>query len=136
MAIRIDLLDWAIRNGTGLGHVLQVSWSETDSAAGFVHPMVGAENERYGYGAQGERFRIRPDIDLAARPDCSPTSNPVGLSIARTLQQHGAYLGDNSGSGSRLRTEQNASYPGLHADSLEGCMTWDDIEFLPRGWTG
>ena len=136
MAIRLDLLDWAIRNDTGLGHVLQVSWPETDSAAGFVHPMVGAENERYGYGAQGERFRIKADIDLAARPGCSPTTNPVGLSIARTLQQHGAYLGDNSGSGARIRTEQNASYPGLDADSLRGCMTWDDIEFLPRGWTG
>jgi hypothetical protein len=60
----------------------------------------------------------------------------VGLAIARTLQQHGAYLGDNSGSGSGIKTEQNASYPGLTADSLQGCMTWDDIEFLPRGWTG
>ena len=136
MAIRLDLLDWAIRYDTGLGHVLQVSWPETDSAAGFVHPMVGAEDGKHGYGAQGERFRIKADIDLAARPGCSPTTNPVGLSIARTLQQHGAYLGDNSGSGARIRTEQNASYPGLDADSLRGCMTWDDIEFLPRGWTG
>jgi hypothetical protein len=60
----------------------------------------------------------------------------VGLAIARTLQQHGAYLGDNSGSGSGIKTEQNANVPGLTQDSLKGCMTWDDIEFLPLGWDG
>jgi hypothetical protein len=136
MAIRVDLLDRAIRNGTGLGHVLEVFWMETDSAAGALSPMVGAENGKAGYGAEGERLRIKPGIDLASRPGCSPTTNPVGLAIARTLQQNGAYLGDNSGSGSGIKTEQNANYPGLTADSLHGCMTWDDIEFLPRGWTG
>jgi hypothetical protein len=135
MAIRIDLLDRAIRNGTGLGHVLEVFWLETDSSAGPFSPMVGAENGQSGYGAEGERLRIKPGIDLASRPGCSPTTNPVGLAIARTLQQNGAYLGDNSGSGSGIKTEQNANYPGLTADSLRGCMTWDDIEFLPRGWT-
>jgi hypothetical protein len=136
MAIRVDLLDRAIRNGTGLGHLLEVFWMETDSAAGAASPMVGAENGKAGYGAEGERLRIKPGIDLASRPGCSPTTNPVGLAIARTLQQNGAYLGDNSGSGSGIKTEQNANYPGLTADSLRGCMTWDDIEFLPRGWTG
>jgi len=136
MAIRIDLLDQAIRKGTGLGHVLEVFWMETDSAAGAFSPMVGAENGQAGYGAEGERLRIKPGIDLASRPGCSPTTNPVGLAIARTLQQNGAYLGDNSGSGSGIKTEQNADYPGLTQDSLKGCMTWDDIEFLPRGWTG
>jgi hypothetical protein len=136
MAIRIDLLDNAIRTGSGLGHVLEVFWSETDSAAGFASPMIGAENGKVGVGAEGERFRIKPGINLASRPGCSPSTNPVGLAIARTLQQNGAYLGDNSGSGSGIKTEQNANYPGLTADSLQGCMTWDDIEFLPRGWTG
>ena len=136
MAIRVDLLDWAIRNNTDLGHVLEVFWSETDSAAGFAHPMVGAESGKAGAGAEGQRFRIKPGIDLASRPGCSPTSNPVGLAIARTLQQRGAFLGDNSGSGSGIKTEQNANYPGLTADSLRGCMTWDDIEFLSLGWDG
>jgi hypothetical protein len=136
MAIRVDLLDQAIRNGTGLGHLLEVFWVETDSSAGVVSPMVGSEDGKHGYGAEGERFRIKAGIDLASRPGCSPETNPVGLAIARTLQEHGAYLGDNSGSGSGIKTEQNADYPGLHADSLAGCMTWDDIEFLPRGWVG
>lgn len=136
MAIRLDLLDQAIRNGTGLGHMLEVFWSETDSAAGVFAPMAGAESGKAGYGAEGERLRIKAGIDLASRPGCSPTTNPVGLAIARTLQQNGAYIGDNSGSGSGIKTEQNANYPGLTADSLKGCMTWDDIEFLPRGYTG
>jgi hypothetical protein len=60
----------------------------------------------------------------------------VGLAIARTLQQNGAYIGDNSGSGSGIKTQQNAQFPGLNADSLRGCMTWNDIEFLPVNWQG
>jgi hypothetical protein len=136
MAIRVDLLDHAIRSGTGLGHVLEVFWVQSHSGAGAVHPMVGAENGKAGWGAEGQRFRIKSGIDLASRPGCSPSTNPVGLAIARTLQQHGAYIGDNSGSGSGIKTEQNANYPGLNADSLHGCMTWDDIEFLPPGWDG
>lgn len=136
MAIRLDLLEHAIRNNTGLGHVLEVFWMETDSAAGFASPMVGAESGKSGVGAEGQRFRIRADVDLSSRPGCNPQTNPVGLAIARTLQQHGAYLGDNSGSGSGVKTEQNADFPGLNADSLRGCMTWDDIEFLPLGYDG
>jgi hypothetical protein len=134
MAIRLDLLESAIRTGTGLGHVLEVFWIETDSAAGFAHPMIAAESGKNGVGAEGQRFRIKSGINLASRPGCDPKTNPVGLAIARTLQQHGAYLGDNSGSGSGIKTEQNANYPGLDQDSLKGCMTWDDIEFLPPGW--
>jgi hypothetical protein len=132
MLIRPDVLDYAIHQGTGLGYTLEVFWVETNSAAGFSSPMVGAESGKNGVGAEGQRIRIKPGIDLAARPGCSPTSNPVGLAIARTLQQNGAYLGDNSGSGSGIKTAQNAQYPGLNADSLRGCMTWDDVEFLAR----
>jgi hypothetical protein len=136
MAIRLDALDAAIRNGTGLGYVFEVFWPETDSAAGFASPMVGAEGGNSGVGAEGQRFRIKPGIDLASRPGCSAATNPVGLAIARTLQQNGAYIGDNSGSGAGVKTEQNANYPGLDADSLRGCMTWDDVEFLPLGYAG
>jgi hypothetical protein len=130
MLIRPDVLDYAVHHGTGLGYMLEVFWLETNSAAGFTSPMVGAEGGNNGVGAEGQRIRIKPGIDLAARPGCSPTTNPVGLAIARTLQQNGAYIGDNSGSGSGIKTAQNAQYPGLNADSLRGCMTWDDVEFL------
>lgn len=136
MVIRLDALDYAIRHGSGLGYALEVFWVETNSAAGFSSPMVGAEGGKNGVGAEGQRIRIKPGIDLAARPGCSPTTNPVGLAIARTLQQNGAYIGDNSGSGSGIKTEQDAQFPGLNADSLRGCMTWDDVEFLPVNWQG
>jgi hypothetical protein len=132
MLIRPDVLDYAIHHNTGLGYTFEVFWMETNSAAGFTSPMVGAENGQFGVGAEGQRLRIKPGIDLAARPGCSPTTNPVGLAIARTLQQNGAYIGDNSGSGSGIKTAQNARYPGLGTDSLRGCMTWNDIEFLAR----
>jgi hypothetical protein len=136
MLIRLDALDHAIRHNTGLGYVFEVFWAETDSAAGFAHPMVGEESGKNGAGAEGQRFRIKPGIDLASRPGCSPKTNPVGLAVARTLQQHGAYIGDNAGADSGIKTQQNADFPGLTADSLKGCMTWDDVEFLPLGWDG
>jgi hypothetical protein len=136
MLVRPDVLDYAIHHNTGLGYTLEVFWMQTNSAAGFSSPMVGAESGKSGVGAEGQRIRIKPGIDLAARPGCSATTNPVGLAIARTLQQNGAYLGDNSGSGAGIKTEQGAQFPGLNADSLRGCMTWDDIEFLPVGVQG
>lgn len=134
MMIRVDLLDWAVKNNTGLGHVLECFWVGTNTSHGFCHPMIAEESNKTGWGAEGERFRIKPGINLAARP--AAQSNPAGLAIARTLQQHGAYLGDNSGSGSGIKTEQGATYPGLNENSLQGIMTWDDIEFLPLGWDG
>src|SRR4051812_25648982 len=48
------------------------------------------------------------------------------LGIAGTMQQHGAYLGDNSGSGSGIKAEQNAKYPGL-------CSTCDGSSREPDG---
>ena len=50
--------------------------------------------------------------------------------IARTLQRYGCYIGDNSGSASALKAQQeNAARPlwrgTLRRDSLAG-ITWDD----------
>lgn len=131
MVIRDDLLDWAIANNTGLGHVLHMFWNKPDSIAGVVHPMVGCEKPRYGYGAQGERIRVKASVDLDARK-----CNPVGRAIAKTLQQHGAYLGDTSGGNSGFKAQQGSTYPGLTIDVLKGCVTWDDMEFIQRGWDG
>jgi hypothetical protein len=88
--------------------------------------MVGAESGKSGFGAEGMRIRIKPNVDLAAR-GCSP----AGLAVARTLQHHGAYLGDNSGSSSGLKAEQGSS--ALTRDALK-CVTWDDFVFVQRGW--
>lgn len=129
MVIRKDLLDAAIANGTGLGHVLHLFIVESDTAAGFVHPMVGTESDKRGFGAEGQRIAIRSDVDLTKRG-----LSPEGLAIARTLQTHGMYIGDNAGSSSSLKAEQesptNPVWGGrLQADELRG-ITWADMVVL------
>jgi hypothetical protein len=130
MVIRKDRLQWAIANNTGLGYALHLFWVETGTVDGFVHPMVGAENDKLGWGPEGIRIRIKPSVDLTKRG-----LSPGGLAVARTLQTHGAYLGDNSGSGSALKAEQDHGQWGslLGRDSLRG-LTWDDFEFVQRGY--
>ena len=54
--------------------------------------------------------------------------------IARTLQRHGCYIGDNAGSASALKAQQeNAARPlwrrTPRQDSLRG-ITWDDFVVL------
>jgi hypothetical protein len=54
--------------------------------------------------------------------------------IARTLQRRGCYIGDNSGSASALKAQQeNCRRPlwrgRLKADSLHG-ISWDDFVVL------
>lgn len=134
MVIRRDLMDAGIANGTGLGHVLHMFFVQTDGAAGFCHPMVNCETRHTGWGAQGLRVAIDPAVDLTTRGLSS-----AALVVARTLQQHGCYLGDNSGSGSALKAEQAAStrdpWAGLDVSQrmLTG-ITWDDFVVLPQGW--
>lgn len=133
MVIRRDLVNHGIRNGTGLGHVMHIFLAETDTSAGFCHPMVGEESENYGFGAEGLRIAIAPSVDLTRRG-----LSPAALVVARTLQQHGCYIGDNSGSASALKAQQWAPtkdpWQGiLHQDSLAG-LTWDDFVVVRAGW--
>lgn len=130
MVIRNDLLRYAIENNTDLGHVLHMFWNVPDSGAGVAHPMVGYEKPRTGYGAEGERMRVKPSIELDARPGCGD----VAKAIAKTLQNYGSYIGDTSGGNSGVKAEQGSTFPGLTQDVLSGCITWDDLEFLPRGY--
>jgi hypothetical protein len=129
MVIRRDLVRYGVAHGTDLGHVLHMFLVETRTRDGFRSPMVGAESENYGFGAQGERIAVAPWVDLTRR-DLSPEA----LVIARTLQNYGCYIGDNSGSGSALKAEQeNSARPvwkgRLNRDSLAG-LTWDDFVVL------
>lgn len=134
MVIRRDLMDSGIAAGTGLGHVLHLFLIETRSADGYCHPMVGCEGSKYGWGAEGERIAIRPDLDLTTRG-----LSKEGLVLARTLQTHGAYIGDNAGRGTALKAEQATStrnpWSGLaiNRDSLKG-ITWDDFVVITKGW--
>jgi hypothetical protein len=127
MVVTRAQMDAAVADHTDLGHVLEIFWAETDSTAGYKFPMTGAEGNKSGWGAEGQRIAIDPAVDLASR-DCSPQA----LVIALTLQRHGAYLGDNSGGGAALKMEQeNSSHPvwngTVSADELAGCVTWDDF---------
>lgn len=133
MVIRRSLVDAGIRNHTGLGHVLHMFLVETRSAAGYCHPMTGEESGKRGWGAEGQRIAISPRVDLTRRG-----LSPGGLVVARTLQQHGCYIGDNSGSASAVKAEQASRrrdpWNGLlHQNSLKG-ITWNDFVVLPRGW--
>jgi hypothetical protein len=107
--------------------VLHLFFVETNTADGVVGPMTGAENGKAGWGAEGERLRIRPDVDLEARG-----LTGAALAIARTLQENGAYIGDNSGSSTQIKASQPQAYVGtnLATDALKGKISWADFEVL------
>lgn len=137
MVIRADLVKQAIANGTGLGHVLHMFMVETNTNDGHCLPMVGHEKSKAGFGAEGERTRIKPDIDLAKRG-----LSPFGMVIALTWQQNGAYFGDNAGGESTFKAEQTSTVfnpwsgtPGGASDKcLQGKIFWDDVECVEKGW--
>ncbi len=133
MVIRRDLVDAGIANGTGLGHVLHMFIAETRSSDGFCSPMVGCESNQFGFGAEGERVAIASTVDLTKRG-----LSPAGLVVARTLQQNGAYIGDNAGTGTALKAEQSSAardvWKGLLAQNALQGITWDDFVVLPKGW--
>jgi len=134
MVIRADLVKFGIANNTDLGHVLHMFLVETRSSDGFRHPMVGCESGQNGFGAEGERIAIDPSVDLTKRG-----LSPAGLVVARTLQNYGCYFGDNSGSSSALKAEQESpSHPvwnkQLGRDSLAG-LRWDDFVVIGRQGT-
>ena len=132
MAIRPDLLKAGIANDTGLGHVLHAFFVETRTRAGFCHPMVGNESGKRGWGAEGDRIAIKRSVDLRARG-----LRGAALVVARTLQTHGFYIGDNSGSATMLKGVQTTRtynpYAGtnMSADCLRK-LTWNDFVVLER----
>jgi hypothetical protein len=132
MVIRHDLVRYGVANHTDLGHVLHLFLVETNSKSGYCNPMVGCEEGKHGFGAEGLRVAIAGHVDLAGRG-----LSPEGLVVARTLQNYGAYIGDNSGSGTSLRAEQEtASHPVWHGrlrkHALAG-IRWDDFVVIRRG---
>jgi hypothetical protein len=133
MVIRRDVLDQAVANGTGLGHVLHLYFVETLTSDGFMHPMVGTESKKSGWGIEGERIRISPSVNLAGRG-----LSGACLAIARTLQENGAYLGDNSGSSTQIKASQPAAYLGtnLSTDCMKDKVSFDDFEVVAGGGRG
>ena len=133
MQVPREELDRAIEQGTGVGHVMHLFWVRTHQPHGFSHPMVGTESETGGWGGEGWRIRLNPSIDLEARG----LSGAV-LALARTLQENGAYIGDNSGSATQLKVGPPSDYVGtnLTTNAFSGKITWDDFEVVQPGWPG
>ncbi len=132
MVIRRDLVSYGVANNTDLGHVLHLFLCETRTSDGFCNPMVGPEGGKYGFGAEGERIAIAASVDVTRRG-----LSPEALVVARTLQNHGCYIGDNAGGGSALKAEQETSARpvwrgALGRDSLAG-IKWDDFVVIRRG---
>lgn len=130
MVITRENLDRAVVGNTGLGHVLHIYFVETSITDGFVHPMVGAEN-RAGWGAEGERLRIKPSVNLVSRG-----LSGHALALARTMQQNGVYLGDNSGSGTQLKASHPYHFEGTNISTnvFQGKIAWTDFEVVQAGW--
>ena len=136
MMIRKDQMKYAVAHHTDLGQVLEVFFVETDGSGSpcYTSPMVGCEHRHTGWGTEGTRIAISPSVHLSRR-SCSPQA----LAIARTLQDYGGYLGDNSGSTTGLKAEQETpSHPvwngSLSRDELKGCVTWKDFVVVQPGW--
>lgn len=131
MVIRRDLMDDAIARGGDLGHVLHLFIVESDTAAGAVHPMVGAESGKHGFGAEGTRIVLRPDFPVES------LATPEAKVLARTLIEHGMYIGDNAGSASSLKAQQDVDGQvwgsRLTSDTLQG-LDWTDFRVITPGW--
>lgn len=138
-------IDAAVDAGTGLGHVMQMFFVATCGKDGHVHPMSGEEGSKIcwtgqpidgpdndgGIFAEGTRLRIKPSVDLAARG-----LTGAALVIAKTLQQNGTYIGDNSGAATQLKIGPPSDYVGtnLSTNVFSGKISWTDFEVIQPGW--
>jgi hypothetical protein len=130
MQIPRSELDAAVAAGTGVGHVLHIFFVETNSASGFSHPMTGAEGGQAGFGGEGWRIGINRSVDLPARG-----LTGAALALARTLQDNGGYIGDNSGSTTQIKVGPPGDYTGtnLAIDVFKGKLTWADFVVYQPG---
>jgi hypothetical protein len=134
MFVRDYLLQHPVADGT-IGYSPEAFFIETNSAAGDQSPLIGHENGQAGCGgtahpgicAEGQFVRINPAKVLP-----STCTGPARV-LAKTLQVHGAYLGDNSGSGSGFKGESGTTV--LTANSLANCMTLSDLQIMAKGYT-
>jgi hypothetical protein len=115
-----------------LGHTLAVFFVETSSAAGFQEPMVGAESGKNGcfnrtdICAEGQYTRYNPNAVIPA--SCTPEARV----IMKTWKNYGAYIQDNSGSGSGFKAEAGTTL--FSKDELQSCMSLNQIQILRKGY--
>jgi hypothetical protein len=122
--VRLD----EIKGGV-IAHKLAVFWWATAPQSFF--PMANYESDKGGIVPEGMQLRVKRSIDLSRRF----RTGSAAMIIATAIQRYGLYVGDNSGSGSRLKVQRSNAWPslGLKVDSLSP-LTWDDYEFVQRGF--
>ena len=89
--ITVAEINAAISANTGLVHALMFSSSQ--AASTFVHPALKSDGVTPGGLPQGSRIQLNPSINV----DGIANITPVEKVLAKTLQTHGAYLGDKGG---------------------------------------
>ena len=126
-AVRVD----EVRAGS-IEHRFECYWWATGTRdASHYWPMTGDEGDKGGIVPEGIVIRIKPGINLNTRGLSVPA-----LVIAKALQQYGCLIGDNSGSGNRLKLERNETAwqnMGLTYDALAS-IPWSDWEFIQGGY--
>jgi hypothetical protein len=119
-ALRYD----EVQSGT-INHRLECFWWAT--ADSHVFPMSLHENNRGGVVPEGMVVRIKPSVDL----DSLGLSSQA-LVIAKALQTYGCVVGDNSGSGNKLKIETNSNW-NLSGTAFQA-VPWSMWEFIQAGY--
>jgi hypothetical protein len=119
--------------GGAINHRLEIYWhataGSTPEGAKSYFPMNSSEQNKGGIVPEGIVVRIKPSVDLRTK-----NLSPSALIVATALQNYGAVVGDNSGSGNNLKLQSNANWTGmLTKDSLKS-IPWTDYEFVKGGY--
>jgi hypothetical protein len=123
-AVRVDEMRAGI-----IDHRLECFWWAT--APAHYWPLSGHETGKGGVVPEGMVIRVKPSVDLASKGLSAPARV-----IARALQDYGCLIGDNSGSGNRLKLERDEAAwreLGLTYDAL-AALPWTDWEFVAAGY--
>ena len=89
--ITVAEINAAIAANRGLGHALL--FTSTQAASSFVYPAQKSDGVTVGGLPMGTRVQLNPSIDVNGIAAITPFEKV----IAKTLQTHGAYLGDKGG---------------------------------------